>query len=364
VTPSTNVRIDTSATLDPRMWDKYVYSHPASNLYQCTSWFRAIEAAYGHPAFFITAYRSSTRVAGVLPLVCMRGLSLKKQLVSAPFCDMGGIVADDAKTPGVLIRAAMRLAKREHAARIVIRQPDPLSCMEEPYANRMKPLPRFKMATNKVRMVLCLPESSKALFNGFKSKLRSQIKRPEKSGLIARVGGREFLGDFYHVFVRNMRDLGSPVHSKSLIEQVLNNFKGRARIVVVYKGDYPIAGSVIIGFRDAVINPWASALREFSALSPNMLLYWSMLRYACDNGYRIFDFGRSTPGEGTHQFKKQWGAKERPLAWYQSLSHRDAENVPAGSQTRKFGKAIEYWSRMPLPLTRIAGPLIRKHIDL
>jgi hypothetical protein len=52
-----------------------------------------------------------------------------------------------------------------------------------------------------------------------------------------------------------------------------------------------------------------------------MLLYWTKLEYACDNGNKTFDFGRSTPGEGTYRFKPQWGAKPQPLHWqYISLN--------------------------------------------
>ncbi|MEZ5583585.1 MAG: GNAT family N-acetyltransferase [Candidatus Competibacteraceae bacterium] len=62
--------------------------------------------------------------------------------------------------------------------------------------------------------------------------------------------------------------------------------------------------------------PWASSLRKYNSLSPNMLLYWSVLEFACKKGYRIFDFGRSTPGEGTYRFKEQWGAKPVQLYWH------------------------------------------------
>lgn len=57
-----------------------------------------------------------------------------------------------------------------------------------------------------------------------------------------------------------------------------------------------------------------------------MLLYWAMLEYACDQGYRQFDFGRSTPGEGTCRFKEQWGAKSHQLYWYQLSGKKGRED--------------------------------------
>ncbi len=89
----------------------------------------------------------------------------------------------------------------------------------------------------------------------FKSKLRSQIKKPIKEGLTAKVGGPELLEDFYKVFAINMRDLGSPVHSKNLMKNVLEEFLESSRIVTVYKDDEPAACSLIVSFGDTLENP-------------------------------------------------------------------------------------------------------------
>ena len=65
-------------------------------------------------------------------------------------------------------------------------------------------------------MLLKLPATSTELMGSFKSKLRSQIRRPLKAGFTVEVGKSELIDDFYAVFLSNMRDLGSPVHSKKL----------------------------------------------------------------------------------------------------------------------------------------------------
>lgn len=212
-------------------------------------------------------------------------------------------------------------------------------------------------------MLLNLPTSSEILMKSFKSKLRSQIKKPLKEGLSSRVGGLELFDDFYNVFSINMRDLGSPVHSKSMMPNVLAEFPEKAKIVIVYKHEQPLAASLIVGFKDTLENPWASALREYSKLSPNMLLYWTMLQYASDNGFTYFDFGRSSPDEGTYKFKAQWGAKPTTLHWHY-VSVNGQPNDKETSERSKFNKAIEYWKKIPVPLTKVIGPMVRKHIGL
>ena len=157
-------------------------------------------------------------------------------------------------------------------------------------------------------MILTLPKSSKELLDGLKSKLRSQIRRPVKAGFTVEVGKSELIDDFYAVFLSNMRDLGSPVHSKRLFMNIFDEFHDKANIFVVRNNGEPLAGSMTIGFQGTLYNPWASSLRRYSKYSPNMLLYWKMLEFACDNGFDVFDFGRSSVDEGTYKFKKQWGA--------------------------------------------------------
>ena len=94
-----------------------------------------------------------------------------------------------------------------------------------------------------------------------------------------------------------------------------------------------------------------------------MLLYLRMLEFACDNGYGVFDFGRSTPGEGTYRFKEQWGALPVPLHWY--LISLDGKTIDLNRTiTKRFEMAARCWRRLPLAVTKVVGPRIRKHISL
>jgi len=160
-----------------------------------------------------------------------------------------------------------------------------------------------------------------------------------------------------------MRDLGSPVHAKKFIASVISKFAHQARIFLVHKNEDTYAASITLGCSNTLYNPWASSLRRYSASSPNMLLYWTMLDYACNNGFKRFDFGRSTPGEGTHRFKQQWGADEAPLHWL-SLTRSPALTPSPSQQKSKFEIAMQLWQKMPVCLSKIAGPPLRKYIGL
>src|SRR5690606_21136841 len=152
-------------------------------------------------------------------------------------------------------------------------------------------------------------------------------------------GGAELLDDFYAVFARNMRDLGTPVFGRALFREVLHTFPGESRVVCVYRGGEPGAASIVHWRRAWMEVPWASALREFNAFAGNMFLYWHMLQAAIERGCRVFEFGRCAPGEGTFHFKKQWGAEPAPLVWEYWMAGGRPARFDLHSGESSYGRA-------------------------
>ena len=382
----TILKVDFLKDSQMSLWDDYVKTHADATLYHLSSWRDVVKEAYGHRNFFMIAGISHekkgvndmrgngriSQVTGVLPLFFLNSMIFGKHLCSLPFFDTGGILANNEETARVLFDKALEIARQVNAASIELRYAKVLpfdgfvpafgdSSNED--IRKHTGTSRHDFIDRKVQMVLDLPASSDELMNSFKSKLRSQIKRPIKEKLYSRIGGRELIDDFYSVFCRNMRDLGSPVHSLKFIDKTFQHFDKEARLIIIYQNKTPVAGGVVIGFKDILENPWASSLREYSRLSPNMLLYWTMLEYACDKGYSRFNFGRSTVDEGTYRFKKQWGAIAYPLHW-QRINLNQGSPVSPGISKDGFQKAIDIWKKLPVSITRVVGPMIRKNIPL
>jgi hypothetical protein len=92
-----------------------------------------------------------------------------------------------------------------------------------------------------------------------------------------------------------------------------------------------------------------------------MLLYWAILDRSSRAGFRWFDFGRSTRGSGTHQFKRQWGAEERPLYWYTlRLDGKSNGNGTGGGGLARH--AVRLWQRLPVGVSRVLGPRLRRYL--
>lgn len=367
-------------------WDRFATGQPNACLYHAFAWHDVIQTSYGHPTYYLAAFSDNakpdsdaykemafperqvvpstdySRFVGLLPLVQIKSWLFGNSITSIPFFDSGGLLVSDQVAEKSLLLNTLKLAEKLKATSIDIRQNYQLGEFVDDEKNHLEGW-KLSLLTNKVRMVISLPETPELLMKSFPAKLRSQIRKPIKEGLSVKIGGTELVNDFYTVFLENMRDLGSPVHSKKFIIETLKAFKQTANLFVVYHDQAPLAGSMTIGFKDTLANPWASSLRRYSPLAPNMLLYWSMLEYACQQGYQFFDFGRSTPGEGTYKFKEQWGAKAAPLYWYR-LSKANEQSLGGQPNKDKMSKVIEYWKKLPVPLTQVIGPRVRKYISL
>jgi len=329
-------------------WDVYVNSNSGASNYHRYGWRDVVENSFGHQCHYMSVKDRSGVIVGVLPLVFMQSRLFGRFLVSQPFFNYGGLLCDNREIGDVLLAEADKLREVLGAEHVELRH-------SEPWPGDLP------TKQHKVCMALELAGSAEAQWQGFNAKLRNQIRKAEKSGCTATVGGKELLADFYAVFVRNMRDLGTPVYAQKFFAEVLAVFPDNTRIITVYLDGKPVASGLISWFRDTVEIPWASSIRDYNSFCPNNLLYWTALQHALEVGCKRFDFGRSTPGEGTYKFKEQWGAKPLQLNW-QYLLPIGAVLPELNNKNPKFEMAIKLWRKLPLPVTKVLGPRIVKNI--
>jgi serine/alanine adding enzyme len=328
-------------------WDEYVNRHENASAYHRSGWCHLIARAFRHESRML-AVENDAGLTGVLPLIVMRSRLFGRFVVSLPFVNAGGVLADDGPSASALLDAAVGVAKAANADYLELRH------TERRFAHLAE-------RRHKVAMTLQLHETVDRQWEALDRKIRNQIRKAEKSRLHVREGGLEAVEGFYAVFARNMRDLGTPVFGIALFEEVLRTFPENSRIVSVYQDDRPVAASILHWREGSIEVIWASALREFNAVCANPLMYWHMLRFAIAHGCRVFEFGRCTPGEGPFQFKRQWGAEPSELVWeYWTPSGSFRQDLSPKSAT--FSQASGLWQHLPLSIANFVGPRIVRSI--
>ena len=344
--PTVDVRVHQFSEIWLRGWNSFIEALPEATLAHAGSWLSVIPRALGHEDRSLIAERAG-EVCGILPMMLLSHWLLGTFHVSLPWLDYGGIIARDPETCQHLLQAAIAQAKLDGASFIELRSVDTLQ-------------PDLPTRDDKVKLLLQLGETD-GVWRRMDPKVRNQVRKATRSGLSCEFGQEELLGDFYQVFSQNMRDLGTPVWGIELFHTILAAFPKESEIAVVRQGNNPIAAGVTIAFRDTVAMPSASALRKFRPLCPNNLLYWEVIKRACEKGYRQFDFGRSTVGSGTCHFKRQWGPRVERLPWqYVLLKRKDIPRLNPSNPRLRL--CIELWKRMPVGLATWLGPRIVHHL--
>ncbi|HEY8154158.1 MAG TPA: GNAT family N-acetyltransferase [Myxococcota bacterium] len=333
-------------------WDGFVEVTPGAGLGHAAAWHRVLREAYGLAPEYLAVREAGGELAGVLPLVPFRGLLGRLELVSLPFLDTAGVLAVSPAAEAALRDAALARACEIGALGLELRQLAPLAGGPPPGE------------LNRVDLVLALQASEEAQWKALPAKVRNQTRKAEREGLALAAGDpEELLDGFYAPFLRNMRDLGSPVHARRFFAAAAAAFGPRLRFVITALGGRPVGGLVAIDFAGAVTVPWASTLREERQRCPNNQIYWEALRWSIARGARSFDFGRSPPGSGTHGFKLGWGAVERPLAWLRLAPDGRSLELPGPDAGAWLKRLSQVWARLPLALTAQLGPRIRRRLS-
>jgi FemAB-related protein (PEP-CTERM system-associated) len=302
----------------------------------------------GHVPYCLEAREGDT-IRVLLRLEHVRCLFFGRFLVSLPYLNSGGVMADDPMVATLLIDRAVQLADDLKVRYLELRHEGPIA---HPALTRQM--------TDKVHMRLPLPTNSQELWNHLPSKVRNQVRKGQKVNLTIEWGDHNLLSDFYDVFSENMRDLGTPVYGLKFFSGILDQFPDRSELAIVRHGRVPVAVALILHGWGISEVPSAGSLRHYRASNANMVLYWHLLERTIKRGNHVFDFGRSTKDSNTYRFKKQWGARPEPAVW-QYYSRRGAigELRP---ENPKYRPLIRLWKYMPVQITRWLGPWIVRGI--
>ena len=318
--------------------------HPGHDL----RWLAVLEKGLRQRGYLIEA-RSGEASVGRLPLAFVSSVLFGRYLVSLPYVNSAGVSECRKDVADGLISRAVELAEELDCRYLELRH-------ESAHSHTALNAQR----DDKVQMRLALPGTVDELWDGLKSKVRSQVRKGQKQGFEIEWGGNELLPEFYNVFSRRMRDLGTPVYSRKLFETLLDEFGEDAEVCRVREGRTTIASAILVHGRTITEVPSASTLQRYNPKNVNMLMYWNLLERTVARGQSSFDFGRATRGGNTYRFKKQWGSQERPTTWQYHLRQGSSDALRPDSARNQ--RLIQVWKRLPLRLTRLIGPAIVRGI--
>ena len=169
-------------------------------------------------------------------------------------------------------------------------------------------------------------------------------------------------GRFYRVYAESVRNLGTPVFSAKYLRILKEIFGGDCSVLMITHDGEDVAAVMSFYFRDEVIPYYGgstSAARTIKGV--NHYMYWELMRRSAEQGYRLFDFGRSKAGTGPYSFKKNFGFEPQPLPYEYYLVKSDV--MPdLNPLNPKYRMMINMWSKLPLPVANVVGPFLARSL--
>ena len=327
-------------------WDDFVHKSPACGFYHLYGWRRVMENTYGHETFYIMA-RDGEAIRGILPLFEVRWPGGKKHIYSMP----GGLVADGERVFDCLFAEAGRIAKGRKARSLVIRD----GLQRWPAANEIE---------NKKAYYTCylpLERDTDKMWKRFNDKARNQVRKARRSGLSVS-SHEEGVEIFYRLYARHMRDLGTPAIPLRFFKNMHETFCRDMKILFVKHNNRIIGGMLLCLLKDLASDPFAVSLKEYRALCPNNILYWEAISFACRQGKKYFDMGRSQPASGTFHFKKQWNPEIRRLYNYGKTLISEKKSSPFADSARDNAWFTKIWKILPVGIATGTGRFIRRYV--
>ena len=331
---------------DRPRWDEFVTASPAATFFHRAAWRNVIDEAFGHRTVFLYAEREG-RIVGVLPLARQKSVLFGDALISLPFCVYGGVVAEDRTAADALLDAAEARADAMGVGHLECRN---LARQREAWTTTDLYVSfRKEIAPDAEANMLAIPRKQRAMVRkGIKAHLTSAVDND--------------VDRFFALYADNVHRHGTPAQSLRYFELLKTTFGDDCRVLTVTTPTGEAVSSVLtFYFRNEVLPYYAGDALVSRDTAANDFKYWELMRRSCEEGFTLFDYGRSKVGTGPYDFKRNWGFTPQPLAYEYKLvrAPRVPENNPLNPKYRAF---IALWQRMPLALANRVGPMIARSL--
>jgi CelD/BcsL family acetyltransferase involved in cellulose biosynthesis len=331
-----------------KRWLDFLESRPEATTFHHPSWLAVLAESYGYRPSVVAVCDGGNRVVAGLPLMEVRSPLTGRRWVSLPFTDYCQPLAVDPDAINALTRDLALLYESGTTPKIEIR-------WQLPECGAVQPHTDYYLHSVK------LGADPQAVMKRFERTHRQNIGTAENRGVrIERGTEPEHLRCFYEMQVETRRRKGLPVQPRKFFDLIQKHIlaQGLGFILLAYKDQQCLAGGLFLHWHHTLTYKYAASCGEDQQFRPNNLLSWTAMRWGCENGYTVFDLGRTElENAGLRRFKKGWGADEVPLV-YSVLSHAQ----PHSGESRLSSLMEPIIQKSPSWVSKAAGELLYRHV--
>jgi len=296
----------TIAAIDQR-WQAFIETRPEANTFHHPVWLDLLAKCYGYRPFEISVRDGNDQILAGIPVMEITNLLFGKRWVSLPFSDHCAPLQMDAQSYTKLIDGLITLFHHRNLSRVELRWDIPER-------------DEFQLSSQFALHTLPLQPDAGLVAKGFDRIHRQNIRQAENNQVKVEWGNQlKDMRQFYLLQLETRRRHGMPSQPwrffRLLYEELIKN--GFGSVVLAYKDEQCIAGIILFHWQQTLMCKYAASREETMKLRPNNLLFWTAIQWGCENGYTVFDMGRTDlDNPGLCRFKLGWGAVERKMNYF------------------------------------------------
>ena len=319
-----------------------------SNIFHSIEWMKTVKKSLGL-SYKVAMLKDNDKVIASIPFLAYRNFikgSCALPLQFSGYYDT--IVSDDDKIKTIILNKFFEYCLKHKLYTQI------------PEINLIKGHKSFSgYSIYKMKIDESSPADEQIIARANIKRTKEMMQNYDKCDLSCRIGGLELLDKFYFLYLQNMKELGTPPFPKILYKEIIENFSERAKIILVEKQKHACSSSLIIKVSKTEMYTYViSTPRLYKSGRSSHLIYMQAAKEAQNLGCSVINFGRSIDGSGPAFFKSRYGLEIIPLLMYSPYENWIITN-PQNSILRY---AVTIWKKLPIPLTRVGGILLAKHV--
>jgi hypothetical protein len=348
--PSTPVTLKVVNPLDIPNWEELILAFPEYSIFHSAPWSSVLSGSYNYQPLYFTL-RDGSRVSAVVPLMEVDSRLTGKRGVSLPFTDS----CEPMITEQVSFDEVFEQIKKEGQKRnwnfIELRG-------GENFLGPVQPFQTFYGHT------LNLDPGEKELRARFRTSTSRNMKKAFQSGVrVSMEKKSEAIEEYFRLHALTRKRHGLPPQPFKFFKNIFSQIiaQGKGIIALASYQQKVIAGAVFLFLKHKVIYKFGASDFKYQELRANNLVMGEALCWACREGFKDFDFGRTeTDNPGLRQFKKGWGTQEREIKYFRYNLLCNAFVSESGRVNSRLSRQL--FKILPKPILNILGRVFYRHM--
>lgn len=330
-------------------WDDLLLSHDGYSFFHSSYWARVLRESYGYTPLYFTTFRHGS-VLTLIPLMEVKSPFTGSRGVSLPFTDYCDPIVPEGQDLRSVTDCLAAYGRKRGWKYIELR------CRNNSNEQDIS-------SSYYYGHVLTLSPDEEKMRSGLRDSTRRNIGKAEKSGVEVIIDrSAQALAEFTRLNCVTRRSHGIPPQPgrffKSLYDHIIA--KGHGCIARAVFQKKTIAGALYLHIGKKAVYKYGASDKAYQSLRANNLVMWKAITWYARNGFKSLCFGRSEPeNSGLLQFKSGWGADEHCIRYYR-YDLQKGEFMKRATHVKGLHNNI--FNKMPVPLLRMAGSLLYKHI--